>query len=217
MVLKLYGQGMSTCTRRVGVVLQEKKIPFQLVEVDLRKGEHKHPKYVANQPFGQIPYIDDDGFILYESRAICRYLATKYADQGTPLIPSGIKETALFEQAASTEFSNFDPFASKAVVERVFKPRRGLTPDQAVFDELIKGLNEKLDAYEVILGKQKYIAGNEFTLADIFHLPYGDMLKATGSNVMTDPSRPNVLRWWTEISSRRSWVAVKDGNVTPNV
>jgi glutathione S-transferase len=57
MVLKLYGSGQSTCTRRVGAVLREKKVPFELVNIDLMKGEHKAPQFLANQPFGQVPYI----------------------------------------------------------------------------------------------------------------------------------------------------------------
>jgi len=57
MVLKLYGLAQSTCTRRVGAVLREKNIPFQLVEVNLMKGEQKSPEYLKKQPFGQIPYI----------------------------------------------------------------------------------------------------------------------------------------------------------------
>lgn len=65
---------------------------------------------------------DDDGFILYESRAICRYLAAKFRDQGPDLLPAGVKENALFEQAASIELNNFEPYANNAVAEVVFKP-----------------------------------------------------------------------------------------------
>ena len=57
MVLKLYGSPMSTCTKRVATVLHEKRIPFELVFVDLMKGEHKSPAFTAHQPFGQIPYL----------------------------------------------------------------------------------------------------------------------------------------------------------------
>jgi glutathione S-transferase len=57
MVLKLYGSSQSTCTRRVAAVLHEKKVPFQFVAVDLMKGEHKAPSFLAKQPFGQVPYI----------------------------------------------------------------------------------------------------------------------------------------------------------------
>ncbi|KAF8072245.1 glutathione S-transferase [Lyophyllum atratum] len=207
MVLKLYGASISTCVRRVAAVLLEKQVPFELIAVDFAKGEHKSPEFLEKQPFGQMPYIDDDGFILYESRAIARYIAAKYADQGTKLIPTGLKENALFEQACSIEQSNFDASASGAVFEKVFKPRHGLTTDQAVFDEHLKKLDAKLDAYDVILSKQKYLAGDELTLADLFHLPYGALLEAAGSNIME--TKPNVARWFKDISSRPSWQAVK--------
>ena len=57
-----------------------------------------------------------------ESRAICRYLETKYKGEGTELIPSkDVKAQSLFEQAASIETSYFDPYASAIVFERAFK------------------------------------------------------------------------------------------------
>ncbi|KAJ7827058.1 glutathione S-transferase [Mycena leptocephala] len=210
MVLKLFGSTMSTCTRRVATVLVEKKVPFEFISVDMSKGEHKSAAFVANQPFGQVPYIDDDGFVLYESRAICRYIADKYANQGPALVPTDVKGKALFEQAASNEYSNFDPFCSKAVAEMIFKPMRGQASDKAVFDALIAGLSAKLDAYEVILGKQKYLAGNELTLADLFHLPYGILLEKAGSDLMTTKG-PNVTRWFNELCARPSWIRVIEG------
>ncbi|PPQ66676.1 hypothetical protein CVT24_008829 [Panaeolus cyanescens] len=209
MVMKLYGLDISTCTRRAAVVMHEKKVPFEFVNVDLFKGENKSPEYLAKQPFGQVPYLDDDGFILYESRAIARYIATKYADQGTPLIPKDMKAQALMDQAISVEISDFNEYAEKAVAEMIFKPMRGMTPDKAIFDKLIAALEMKLDVYEKILSKQKYLAGNEITIADLFHLPYGSMLSAAGSDIME--SKPNVKRWFHDISSRPSWMAVKDG------
>ncbi|KAJ6577052.1 glutathione S-transferase [Mycena vulgaris] len=219
---------LSTCTLRVAVVLAEKKVLYEFVAIDLSKGEHKSPAFLAAQPFGQVPYLDDDGFIVYESRAICRYIADKYAEQGTKLVPIDVKGKALFEQAASIEYSNFDPFCSKAVGEMIFKPIFGGTSDKTVFDGLIAGLSAKLDAYEVILGKQKYLAGDmrsagrfllehELTLADLFHLPYGTMLAMTGSDLI-DHQRPEYhqtrSRWFNEISVLPSWVAVKDGAKT---
>ncbi|KAJ6560956.1 glutathione S-transferase [Mycena sp. CBHHK59/15] len=210
MVLKLFGAPMSTCTRRVAVVLVEKKVPFEFIVVDMAKGEHKSGAFTANQPFGQVPYIDDDGFVLYESRAIGRYIQEKYPDQGTKLVPGGVQGKALFEQAASIEYSNFDPFCSKAVAEMIFKPMKGQASDKSVFDTLVAGLSAKLDAYEVILGKQKYLAGNEVTLADLFHLPYGSMLAGAGSDLMTTKG-PNVTRWFNDLLARSSWVTVKDG------
>jgi glutathione S-transferase len=145
MVLKLYGVNLSTCTRRVATVLYEKNIPFELITVDIMKGEHKSAEYLKKQPFGQVPYIvrpplpswfypavpdvcvyeqDDSGVIIFESRAICRYIEGKYPSKGPRLAvpPGGTLEYALYEQACSIEFSNFDPFASTAVAELVFNP-----------------------------------------------------------------------------------------------
>ncbi|THU96113.1 glutathione S-transferase [Dendrothele bispora CBS 962.96] len=209
MVLKLYGAPMSTCTKRVAVVLHEKKIPYELISVDFAK--IKEPEFLVKQPFGQIPYIDDDGFILYESRAIARYLEAKYSNQGPKLAPSpsDLKATALFEQAVSIEMSDFDPSASKAGFEGVIKGWFGGQKDQAAYDQAITTLSTKLDGYERILSKQKFLAGDEITLADLYHLSYGELLGQGGSDLLQSKG-PNVARWWKDVSSRASWQAIKD-------
>jgi len=206
MVLTLYGFATSTCTRRVAVVCKELGIPYEFVAVNRAADEHKTPAYLERQPFGQVPVIDDDGFKLYESRAISRYLAAK---AGSPLLPtSDPKELAEFEVAASIEYSNFDPLVSKIAFEKVAKPKRGLVTDETIVAERLAVLTAKLQAYEIILGKQKYLAGDEITLADLFHLPYGYRLVKAGFDIF---STPNLKRWWDDISSRPSWQAVKDG------
>ncbi|KAF5349755.1 hypothetical protein D9758_010192 [Tetrapyrgos nigripes] len=213
MVLKLYGSPVASCTLRVAVVLYEKKIPFELYPIDLQKGEHKVPTYLEKQPFGQVPLLDDDGFVVFESRAICRYLEAKYPNQGPKLVPasSDLKATALFEQAASIETANFDSFAGKVAVEGYIKPQFfNLPKNQVVYDEAAKTLSAKLDAYEKILSRQKYLAGDELTLADLYHLPFGTNVAAAGCDLLTSKG-PNVTRWWKDISSRESWTAVKKG------
>ncbi|KAG2050278.1 thioredoxin-like protein [Suillus hirtellus] len=168
-MVKLYGAPtVSTCTRLVALILKEKNIPYELIQVNMAKSEHKAASFIAIQPFGEVPYIDDDGFILYESRAIARYLIKKYPNQGTPLINE----------------------------ERI--------------GELLKTLQEKLDVYEVILSKQKYLAGDFLTLADLTHLPYGTVFYTSGFAEVFD-SRPNLARWWKDVSNRPAWLAVKDG------
>ena len=100
----------------------------------------------------------DDGFELFESRAIGRYIAT--LGSGTQLIPTEPKAHAKYEQAASIEYSQFDPIVSGIAREKVFKPRFGQTPDEKRVEELVAQLEGKLDGYEAILGKQKYLAGD---------------------------------------------------------
>jgi glutathione S-transferase len=65
---------------------------------------------------------DDDGFILYEAHAIARYIDAKFPNQGPKLIPTGLKENALFEQALSMELGHFEPCASRVLFEIVVKP-----------------------------------------------------------------------------------------------
>lgn len=82
--IKLHGMAMSTCTRRVRCVLEEMNLPYEIVLVDLAKGEHKQPAHLSIQPFGQVPVLEDiDGTKIFESRAIMRYLLKKYPTEGT--------------------------------------------------------------------------------------------------------------------------------------
>ncbi|KIM70471.1 hypothetical protein SCLCIDRAFT_12439 [Scleroderma citrinum Foug A] len=210
MVLKLHGHAVAPLVRLVAEVCREKDIPYELIDVAVYKGEHKTPAFKEFQPFGQVPYIDDDGFILYESRAICRYLVKKYEAQGTQgLIPKDPQGEAFFEQAVSIESSNFYPFALGISVEKIIKKHRGLEADEAKVSHLLGNLNSKLDVYETILGQQAYLAGEDVTLADLFHLPYAAIvIEELGYNVLEN--RTNVERWWKAISSRPAWQVVKN-------
>ncbi|KAF9476209.1 thioredoxin-like protein [Pholiota conissans] len=212
MAITLYGRGPSSCTRRAALILVEKGVPFELVDLNTAAAEHKSLEFLTKQPFGQIPVLDDDGFLLYESRAIGRYIAEKYANHGPALIPTNLKAKALFEQAASVEVANFDNLASRAVKEVIGKKRQGLAPDQDRYNAIYADLSAKLDAYEAIRGlngtiwailsKQKYLAGDEITLADLFHLPIGSMLITITCDVFS--KRPHVS------SSRPSWQSIKE-------
>ncbi|CAK5284973.1 unnamed protein product [Mycena citricolor] len=218
MVLKLYS-GTPTVggASLVAITLIEKQVPFEHVLVDLTLKQQKLPEHIARHPFGQVPVIDDDGFILYEGRAICRYLADKYAAQGTPgLIPpaSDFQARGRFEAGASFEVFNFYPHMKAIWAEIIPKHNEGLPIDQAGLDAALAALNARLDVYEVILGQQQYIAGDTFTVADILHLMHAPtLLKRTGIDVVTSEERPNVTRWWRDITGRPSVREVIDNGV----
>lgn len=135
----------------------------------------------------------DDDFVLYESRAIARYILTKGVD--TPLYPADPKARALVEQAISVEEHNFNPFVADIIVQRIWRPFFGGKTDEARVQENIGTLTQKLNSYERVLSKQKYLAGNEISLADLFHVPYGVKLGAQGINLLSDSEKyPNVAR-----------------------
>ncbi|KAI0342897.1 glutathione S-transferase [Trametopsis cervina] len=215
MVLKLYGSRLSIPSLRVNAALAEKNVPFEFIAVDEKNGENKTPAYLEKHPFGQMPYIDDDGFILYETRAICRYIAMKYRAQGPALLPdpNDLQATALFEQAASVEQNDFDPYALGYAYEKLAKPYHGLPVDQKVLDTMLGKLDERLNGYERILAKHKYLAGDEYTLADLFHLPWGTAFtdRFQFDYFTNEEKRPNIARWWKDISSRPAWLAAKGG------
>jgi len=213
MVLKIYGNRFSYSTRLVAVVCDEYKVPYELINLNLFFKDHKSEAYLKVQPFGLVPYINDDGFILYESRAIARYIASKYrGNVSTPLFPDvarNLPEYAKFEQAASVEAASWDQYAAVVATELVYKPSRGFGGDPEYADKHLQVLHATLDVYEKILANQKYIAGDELTLADFFHLPYGSLLTSHSIVNLVDVSRrPNVARWWQDISSRQSWKTV---------
>lgn len=103
MGIKIYGMRQSTCTQRVLIALAEKRVTdYELVIVNLFAGEQTLPAHLALQPFAKIPVLEDDGYFVYESRAICKYIARKYAGQGNKIIPAegDLKAYGLFEQVS---------------------------------------------------------------------------------------------------------------------
>jgi glutathione S-transferase len=193
---------MSTCTRKVLTTLAEKGHRADLVLVDLMKGEHKQPEHVARQPFGVIPvFEDDDGFQMYESRAIIRYLDAKLS--GPSLTPSDLKARGRMEQWLSVEQSYFSGPVMKVVMEAMFAPMRGATPNQESIQIGREGAAKALDVLDKALAGGEYLAG-AFSLAEISYMPYLEYFAAAGGSDIIN-ERPNVAAWWKRISERPSW------------
>ena len=85
-MIKLYTFPPSTNSRKVRIALLEKGLEFERVNVDLSKREQKNPEYLKIHPFGQIPALDDEGFVIYDSTVINEYLEDEYPYP--PLMPS---------------------------------------------------------------------------------------------------------------------------------
>lgn len=210
MGLKVIGTKTSTCTLRVIAVANALNIPLEIETIDWINRAHKAPEYTKNyQPFGRIPVLIDGNFKLFESRAICRYLIHKYQSKDTlQLIPEDIQQAALIEQFISVETSEWGNCVDKYVYEAVFKKNLGGTPDQEKVAELRKACEQTLDVYNHMLEGKDYLVGENFTLADISHLPYGQYAFNAGlEDVFIAPSRPNVARWWKNITGQQAWQA----------
>jgi glutathione S-transferase len=196
-MLTIYGHPMSTCTRKVLTTLAENNTPHEFVMVDFAKGEHKQPAHLARQPFGQLPALSDDGFAMYESRAMCRYLNEKASGK---LAPSDTKGRAAMEQWISVEGANFTPNAMTFIYHHVFhRPQ-----DAAALATAGEKLDVTLGIMDAQLAKSPWFAGAEFSLADISFMPYVEYLMATPVKE-TLAKFPHVQAWWNKASERPSW------------
>jgi glutathione S-transferase len=203
-MIKLYGHPFSTCTRKVLMTLAETGTPFEMTVVDFATGEHKKEPHLSRQPFGRIPAIDDGGFHLYESRAIARYIAEKAT---SPLIPKDIQTRATMEQWISVETSEFSGHAMKFIYEHIFKRPQ----DAAVLESAGKSLATTTQVMAKQLDKQPFIAGADFTIADIGYMPYIDyMMKSPAKDIIE--KHASVASWWKRISERPTWKKASEGS-----
>ncbi|KAF7292076.1 Glutathione S-transferase [Mycena indigotica] len=210
MVLKLYSANHPIGgSLLVGVVLSELRVPFELAQLDLSvpAREHKTASYMALQPFGQVPAI-----VCPPHSKLSRSLTIRAGRRRLrPLRIARDLAAALFEQAASVEYSHFQPHALKIYLHGYLFPKINLPYDLLELNTAKTALDVTLDVYEATLGKQAYLCGNEITLVDLFHVAFGAHLLAAGYDGLGTSQRPNVQRWWTMVSSRSTLTQYQSG------
>jgi glutathione S-transferase len=196
-MLKIFGHPASTYTRKVLCTLHEIDQPFDLQVIDLLGGEQNRSAHLARQPFGRVPTIDDDGFALYESRAIMRYLNDRY---GGRLVPSDLRARATMDQWMDVEYAYFAGAALTPILQHVF----GFEQDAAALESAQGTVERTLDLLDARLAAEPYLAGEQFSLADIVYLPDLAYLMATPLQPAVS-SRRNVAAWWARCAERPSW------------
>ena len=203
--MKLYGHPWSINTRKTLMTLAEKEHEAELVLVMIPKGEQKSQEHLARHPFGKVPVLDDDGFVLYETRAINRYIDKKLG--GTALEPHDARGGALLDQWINIADSYFIPHAHPLIVETLFRRYLGGPQNLAAIDSGRAGMQHALDTADRWLASSPYLAGRAFSLADIHWMPYLEYLVQVGegSSVM---DRTHLRGWWNRVSERRSWLRV---------
>ncbi|XP_071719011.1 glutathione S-transferase-like [Rutidosis leptorrhynchoides] len=203
MTVKVYGFVGSNATYRVLASLYEKNVDFELVTVNMASWEHKRPKFLSRNPFGQVPAFVDGDLTLFESRAITQYVARKYEGKGTELIMKDPLQMAIQTVWMEVENQKFDRSSWKLMEIAMGRVRGG--PELVA--EYEKKLSDVLDVYEARLTECKYLAGDSFTLADLHHLPNINFLMSTRVKRLFE-ARPHVRAWAKDIQSRPAWVKV---------
>lgn len=147
---------------RAAWTLEELGIPFERKVMDPKVREHRQAPYLGINPFGKVPAIEDGDFKLYESFAVCTYLADKVGK----LIPKeGTKERALYNQWCSFAVSTLEPIAARVVNFDFFTAKDATTEKlRAESLEIVNGFFATLDKE---LGTRPYLLGESFSVADI--------------------------------------------------
>lgn len=208
MVVKVYGPAMSSASRRVLACLVEKEVEFEIIPVDMLKGEQKKPEFLKLQPFGMVPAVQDGDLTLFESRAIIRYYAEKYAGQGTNLLGNTLEEKAIVDQWLEVEGQNYQPPIYTLVLQLLFFPKLGKVADPKAVEESEQKLAQVLDIYEQRLSQSKYLAGDFFSLADLTHLPFTHYVVNDIGKGYLIRDRTHVSAWWDDITARPAWKKV---------
>jgi glutathione S-transferase len=145
-------------------VLEEIGAPYELVRVDLAAGEQKRPEYLAINPTGTVPALVDGDLKLFESAAICQYLADKYP--GRRLAPPlGTPARGLYYQWIHFAMSSLDPTAITLYHHTTFLPEAERIA--AIAEDSRRRLLDALAVLNPTLVGREYIVGEEFSVADV--------------------------------------------------
>lgn len=188
-MIKLYGIGFSNNISKVRYCLNYLNLPYEWAQTNPITGENRSPEYLNICPTGKVPAIEIDGFKLFESNAIIRYLATI---NNSSLYPQDTQKRAVIDAWMDYVSIHVGHAIGRVLFNRVFAPMTGQKSDQ----ESIRAGLEFLDKYFPILEKQlsqnPYLAGREFSLADINLLAVLDPCELAQIGIDNYPS----LRKW---------------------
>jgi len=210
--MKLYAFPPSPNARKVAAVVAHLHLTdVEYVLVKLHKGEHRRPDFLAINPMGKVPVLCDGDLILWESNAICQYLAKRAGD--TSFFPADPKIRASIARWLFWEAGTWSPVIDVFTDENVRKPMLGIgTADpkrvadaEERFRPLAKLLNDQL-------AERKFLLGDSVTLADFV---------VAGAATYVERGRipiieyRNVKAWWDRLNAIDAWSGTMPGPELP--
>ena len=196
--MRLYWHPFSLFPRRVRIALREKGIACEEVEVDLPGGATRATEFRRRlNPFGQVPVLEDEGLVIYESLAILEYLEERYP--APALLPSDAAARARVRQLMLAS-GDYYAVPLKRWLTRLFMPEAAW--DRADQERAAVEIAEHLDVLEPILAERDYLA-DAFSLADVAYAPLVCELPACGLDHLL-ATRPAVRAWTERLRARPS-------------
>ena len=191
--------------RAVLATLEEKGADYRLAA--LAVGMVKVEPHISRHPFGRVPVLEHDGFMLYETQAILRYLDR--ALPAPPLTPADLKAAARMDQAMNVnDWYLFQGVGSVIGFHRVVGPRlMGLKPDESAIAVAMPRARVVFRELSRLLGPQPYFAGEAISLADLLVAPQLDLLAQTPEWMTLTADAPNLVAWLERMNERPSMKA----------
>ena len=203
--MKLYNNEMANSPRKVRMFMAEKNISdIEIINIDLMSGEHKTPEYRAIAPNSRIPALElDDGTVIMESTAICRYLESLYPEPN--LFGKNPKEIASIEMWQARIYNEL--MIPLAMAFRHLHPGMSeMEIQNKEYGETQKTIGIKsLKYFDAALAEAEFVAGDRFTFADIQMITTTDFF--IGLNRLTLEDYPEITRHSKLMSERSSFSA----------
>lgn len=195
-MLTLY-YGPQTRSTRPRFLLEELGVPYEIHRLDLSKGEHKSEEYLKVHPLGKVPALRDGEQVLFESVAICLYLADRFSEKGlAPALNS--PERGLYYQWILFAVATLEPLIGTIFVNVVRQPENKELP---ATKDAQKTFAQCVTVLEAALAKGPFILGEKFSAADVI---LGSML-AWAKNLQLLEGQPNILGYVARIAARPAY------------
>jgi len=198
-MLKIWGRTNSVNVQKLLWCCDELRIPYERVDAGMEFGKNHDPEYLAKNPNGLIPLIEDGDFVLWESNSILRYLAMKHGGRG--LYPVEARERALIDRWLDWSLSTLQPAERPVFVGmvRTAPEERDMTAIEAAVAK-VAAVWAVLDAH---LAGRRFVENDMFTLADIVLGAYAR--RWFGIDGIERPAMPHLERWYERLAERASF------------
>jgi glutathione S-transferase len=187
--------------RAVLTALEEKGASYRLSPV--APGSLRSPEHLARHPFGRVPVLEHDGFMLYETQAILRYL-----DRVLPtpaLTPPDPRRAARMDQVMNVnDWYLFQGVGNVIVFHRVIGPLMGLAPDEAAIEAAMPRARAVFAELARLLGEQPCFAGDALSLADLLVAPQVSFFTQTPEWPVLGAPHKNLVAWLARMEARPS-------------
>jgi glutathione S-transferase len=199
-MIKIWGRNTSSNVQKAMWAIGELGLAHERFDIGGAFGMNKEPKYLAMNPNGLVPTLEEeDGFLLWESNSIVRYLASQH-DRTCVLEPKDAHQRALASQWMDWQLSVVGPAITPAFWGLIRTPED--KRDMAAIAASQKRTTEVMQILDAQLGKTTFVAGPDFSYGDI---PVGVMCYRYRQLVPGRPATPNLDRWYDAISSRKAF------------